>query len=526
MSATAPRVVVVGAGLAGLATAIRLAAEGVQVTVVERGSRPGGKMGRREIGPYRWDSGPTIFTLPELWDQLWEAAGGRRSDDLPLLRVEPASRTFFADGSVLETSSDLAKLAASFGALDPRDAAGIPAFMRRGEALWRELDRTFFRKALSPLDLLAPTSWLAGIRLDAATPYSRRINATFHDERIRHVMRYKSIYLGSTPQSVPGAFLSIPYIEAKFGTWHPQGGMHEAPLAMERLARRLGVEFHYGVDAIGSVIERRRMRALRIAPRTELPRTFGGGPAAPNQPGEERLDADAVLFNADIVHAHRDLIGDEHLGAFSRRRFRTITPSSSAYILHLGVKRTFPDLAHHTVWHPENPNAELDRIIADPVPSGDPTLYIQHVAATDPTARLDGRSALYVLTPVPPLKDRRWWEEHRAEYRAATIRRVCERTGLKPEEIEEQADWTPLEFESEQHCHEGSIFALAASFFQSAYFRPGVRSPDIKNAYFAGGGAQPGGGIPLVMLSGYIASRAILADLGRTLPPSEAGHIS
>ena len=397
--------------------------------------------------------------------------------------------------------------------------------MRRGEKLWRELDQTFFRQSLSPLSLLAPMSWLAGIRLDAATPYSRRINSTFHDERIRHVMRYKSIYLGSTPQSVPGAFLSIPYIEAKFGTWHPQGGMHEAPLAMERLARRLGVEFRYGTDAIGSIISKKRISALRVAPRSDS-RALGSGPAAPNQPGEERLEADAVLFNADIVHAHRDLIGDEHLGLFSRRRFKHITPSSSAYILHLGVKRTFPDLAHHTVWHPENPNEELDRIIDSPVPSGDPTLYIQHVAATDPTAKLNGRSALYVLTPVPPLKDRSWWVEHRDEYRAATIKRVCERTGLKPEEIEEVADWTPLEFENEQRCHDGSIFALAASFFQSAYFRPANRSSDLGNAYFAGGGTQPGGGIPLVMLSGYIASRQILHDLGYTLPPSEAGHIA
>ncbi len=123
----AKRVVVVGAGLAGLASAIRLAAARVQVTVIERGTRPGGKMGRREIGPYRWDSGPTIFTLPELFDQLWGAAGAKRSDDLTLLKVEPASRTFFADGSVLETSSDLGKLAASFGALGVQEIAiGMP----------------------------------------------------------------------------------------------------------------------------------------------------------------------------------------------------------------------------------------------------------------------------------------------------------------------------------------------------------------------------------------------------------------
>jgi phytoene desaturase len=264
---------------------------------------------------------------------------------------------------------------------------------------------------------------------------------------------------------------------------------------------------------------------VRVAPRDDA-RPLGAGPAAPAQRGEELLPADAVLFNADIVHAYRDLIGEEHLGRLTRRRFRSITPSSSAYILHLGVRRTFPDLAHHTVWHPENPGQELDRIIDSPVPTGDPTLYIQHVAATDASARLEGRSALYVLTPVPPLHDRRWWEEHRAEYRAATIRRVCERIGLRPEEIEVQEDWTPLEFEREQRCHDGSIFALAASFFQSAYFRPANRSADIANAYFAGGGSQPGGGIPLVVLSGYIASRAILRDLGRPMPPSEAGQIS
>ena len=150
------------------------------------------------------------------------AVGHDHADELRLLPVEPASRTFFADGSVLETSSDLTKLAASFGALDPRDAAGIPAFMRRGEKLWRELDQTFFRKTLSPLSLLAPMSWLAGIRLDAATPYSRRINATFPDARIRHLMRYNPIYFGPTPQSVPGPVLSIPSIEPKCGTWHPQ----------------------------------------------------------------------------------------------------------------------------------------------------------------------------------------------------------------------------------------------------------------------------------------------------------------
>ncbi|MFM8729990.1 MAG: phytoene desaturase family protein, partial [Candidatus Limnocylindrus sp.] len=242
--------------------------------------------------------------------------------------------------------------------------------------------------------------------------------------------------------------------------------------------RRLGVEFRYGTDAIGSVISDKRISALRIAPRSAQPRTLGTGPAAPNQPGEERIEADAVLFNADIVHANRDLIGEDNLGALSRQRFKRITPSSSAYILHLGVKRTFSDLAHHTVWHPENPRDELDRIIRSPVPSGDPTLYIPPVAATDPTARLDGRTARYVLTPVPPLKDRRWWEEHRDEYRAATIKRVCERTGLKPEEIEEQADWTPLEFEREQYFHDGSIFSLAASLLQSANIRPANATPE------------------------------------------------
>ncbi len=490
--------VVVGAGLGGLATAIRLATAGWRVTVLERNDRPGGKMGRRVAGDYVFDTGPTIFTLPLLVDSLFAAAGERREDHLTFLPVEPSTNTAFPDGTMVETWTDLDRLREAWARLDPRDADAIPAFMNRGDRIWRELDRYFFRQMWRPADLVNPRTWLAGIRLDAGRTYERGIDGLFHHPLLRHVMRYKSIYLGSTPQSVPASFLSIPYLEIRYGIWHPLGGMHAAALALEGLAKRVGVVFRYGTPATGTVIEDRRVTAVRTA--------------------HERLPADAVVFNADIVHAHRDLLDWAALPASTRARFEQARPSSSAYILHLAVRQEFPGLHHHNVWHAPSYEDELREITTAKTPRMDPTIYVYHPATTDPTARMtrgaDGRprTALYVLAPTPPLHEPAWWDRHRDAYREMIEGRLVELIGLDRNAIELRDDFGPPDFEQRYNAHLGSIFSLAASFRQSAFFRPPNRSPDIANAYFVGGGTQPGGGIPLVLLSGDITSRLVVAD--------------
>ena len=496
----APRrhVVVVGAGLGGLATAIRLATAGWRVTVLEKNDRPGGKMGRRVSGDYVFDTGPTILTLPLLVDSLFAAAGERRADHLTFLPVEPSTNTVFPDGTMVETWTDLDRLREAWARLDPRDAEAIPEFMRRGDRIWRELDRSFFRRMWLPSDLANPRTWLAGIRLDAGRTYERGIDALFHHPYLRHVMRYKSIYLGSTPQSVPASFLSIPYLEIRYGIWHPQGGMHAAALALEGLAKRIGVVFRYGTPATGTVLADRRIRAVRTA--------------------HETLPADAVVFNTDIVYAHRELLDWAALSPATRARFEDARPSSSAYILHLAVRQEFPGLHHHNVWHPASYEDELREITSARVPHADPTVYVCHPAATDPTARMtrgaDGRprTALYALTPTPPLHDRQWWDANREAYRELVENRLVELIGLDRSAIEMRADFGPPDFEQRYNAHLGSIFSLAASFRQSAFFRPPNRSRDVANAYFVGGGTQPGGGIPLVLLSGEITSRLVVAD--------------
>jgi phytoene desaturase len=496
------RAVVVGAGLGGLAAAIRLAAAGWQVTLLEKNDRPGGKMGRRILGDYTFDTGPTIFTLPGLVRELFAAAGEDADEHVTFLPVEPASHATFADGTVVETSADLEKLRAMWARLDPRDAAAIPEFLRRGERIWRELDRSFFRRSWTPRDLLSARAMLIGLRLDAATTYERRINGLFHDPHLRHVLRYKSIYLGSTPRSVTGSFISIPYLESRYGVWHPQGGMHAVPLALDELARRLGVDIHYGEPVVGTTVRDGRV--------TEV---LTDGVAHP---------ADAVVFNADIVHAHRELIGWDALPARTRKRYEGVTPSSSAYILHLGVRGAFPRLHHHNVWHAPSYEDELQTIITDSAPRPDPTVYVYHPEATDPASgpgpAPDGtpRSALYVLTPTPPLRDPAWWDANRDAYRERILERLGELIGLRPEAIETWADWGPPEFANVQNAHMGSIFALASTFRQSAFFRPSNRSPDLANAYFVGGGTQPGGGIPLVLLSGQITADLVVADAARS----------
>lgn len=226
---TARHAVVVGAGLGGLAAAIRLAAAGWRVTVLEKNERPGGKMGRRVLGDYVFDTGPTIFTLPDLVRELFAAAGESADDHVRFLPVEPASHATFPNGTVVESSSDLDRLRAMWARLDPRDAAAIPEFMRRGERIWRELDRSFFRRSWTPRDLLNPRVVAAGLRLDAGTTYARRIDGLFHDPYLRHVLRYKSIYLGSTPRACRPASSRSPTSRRASGSGTPRAGCTPSP---------------------------------------------------------------------------------------------------------------------------------------------------------------------------------------------------------------------------------------------------------------------------------------------------------
>lgn len=498
------RVVVIGAGLGGLATAIRLANAGYAVTIVEGGARPGGKLGTLALGDFRFDIGPTIFTLPQLLEDLFAESGERLADHLDLVPCEPAFRFSFRDGTEIRWGSDLRDLLAQIAALDPRDVRGFLGFLARSSRIYDELMRHFFRRSFSgPRQMFTPRVARAGIILDVTRTLDARMRRTFHDPHLRHIMTFKSIYVGTPPTQVPAAYAAIPYLEYVYGVWFVRGGrgLHAIAEELAALAERRGAAIRYDAPvreiAVGDAGRGPRARGVILA-------------------DEEFIPAEAVVSNADLVHTYGRLIAPRWRRKYTDARLARYEPSSSAFILYLGLDRTYPELLHHNVFFPADYAGEMRRIFVDKRPPADPTIYIGDFAKSDPSLAPPGGSALYILAPVPHITPAFDWAREADAYRDLVLARV-QALGLPDieEHIVAEARWTPLDFAERHNNNLGSIFGLSGKWSQSTFFHPPNRSEEIDGLYFVGGSAQPGGGIPLVLLSGEITAGLVSDDLGR-----------
>lgn len=493
-----PRVIVIGAGLGGLAAAIRLANAGCAVTIVEGGARPGGKLGTLQLGDFRFDTGPTILTLPRLLEDLFAASGERLADHLDLVPCEPSFRFSFRDGVEVRWGADLRELLAQIAALEPRDVAGFLDFLARSSRIYDELMAYFFRRSFSgPQQMLTPRVARAGIVLDVTRTFEARMRRYFRDPHLRQIMTFKSIYVGTPPNRVPAAYAAIPYLELIHGVWFVRGGrgLHAIAEELAALATRRGVELRYNAPVKEIAINASGVRGVILA-------------------DDEFVAADAVVSNADLVHTYGDLVHPRWRRKYTDARLARYEPSSSAFILYLGLDRTYPDLGHHNVFFPVDYTGEMRRIFVDKRPPADPTIYIGDFAKSDPALAPPGSSALYILAPVPHITPAFDWAREADAYRDLVIGKV-KLLGLPDIEqhIVAEARWTPLDFATRHHNHHGSIFGLSAKWSQSTFFHPPNRSEEIRGLYFAGGSAQPGGGIPLVLLSGEITAGLVREDV-------------
>ncbi|WP_433872019.1 phytoene desaturase family protein [Saccharopolyspora sp. CA-218241] len=474
-------VVIVGAGLAGLACALHLAGAGRRVTVVEREEVPGGRAGLRLLDGYRIDTGPTVLTMPELLDEALGAVGGSIDDALDLIPLDPAYRARFADGSVLdvrtggEAMEDEVRRFAG-----PGEAAGYRRLRRWLTEVYRaELDRFIDANFDSPLDLASPE--LARlVALGGFGRLDRAIGRFLTDERLRRVFSFQALYAGLDPRRALALYAVIPYMDTIGGVWFPRGGMHAVPTAMADAARRAGVEFRWGAEV--ESLERRGDRITAVRTR------------------HERIAADAVVLTPDLPVA-RGLLGER-----PRRRLRW---SPSAVVLHAGTTTSWDD-AHHTISFGAAWRSTFTEIIRDGRLMTDPSLLITRPTATDPGLAPPGRELHYVLAPCPnlatgPLDWARIGPAYQEELLGVLERRGYTGfgTALDVRELVTPADWA-----ARGHAA-GTPFSAAHTFPQTGPFRPRNLVRGRPNAVLAGSGTTPGVGVPPVLLSGKLAARRI-----------------
>jgi len=480
-------VVVVGAGLAGLSAAMRLAGAGRQVTVLERESVPGGRAAVRTVaapggGEYRFDPGPTVLTMPDLIADCFDVLGEDMADWLNLKPVTPLYRTTFADGSGMDVHADTDAMADEIERIcGPDEAAGFRKYVRFVSRLYKYEMRDFIDRNIdTPLDLvslnLARLAAIGGFRKLAP-----KVEQYLKDDRTQRIYSFQAMYAGLSPYDALALYAVIAYMDSVSGVFFPAGGMHAVPTAMAAAAEKHGVEFRYETTVVG--VEQVNGRAVAVL-------TDRG----------ERIPADVVVLNPDLPVAYRELLGH------TPRRVKRLSYSPSCYLMLTGSTAVYPDAAHHNIHFGTAWKGVFDEILNGRLMS-DPSVLVTNPTRSDPRLAPADRQIYYVLFPTPNLDAKIDWKRIGPVYREHVISTLESRgyagfgDGIEVEDVTTPEDWAARGMER------GAPFAASHAFFQTGPFRPGNLFGE--NVVFTGSGTQPGVGVPMVLISGRLAAERI-----------------
>lgn len=492
-----PAVAVVGSGFGGLASAIRLQAGGVQVTLFESRDKPGGRAYVYEDQGYTFDAGPTVITAPHCLEELFEVAGRNMSDYVTLLPVEPFYRLQWDDGDSLDYTGDLDRMLAQLRDRDPRDADGYLAFLDYSRRVFAKgYDELVDVPFLNFRDMVRVAPDLMRLRADRSV--YQTVARFVRDPHVREAMSFHSLLVGGNPFETSAIYTLIHYLERNWGVHFPKGGTGALIRALVQLFEELGGTLHLEapVDKIDVVsTEGKTQHQVR----------WGGG----------QTDCfNAVVSNADIHHTYGHLYRTNDHARRTQTRLERSKWSMSLFVLYFGTDRPY-DIAHHTVLFGPRYKELLDEIFHGASLPQDFSLYLHAPTVTDPSLAPPGCGSFYVLSPVPHLGNAPLdWDAVAPEY-ADRILAYLERSMPDLRKHVVTMRWmTPADFRDDLNAYHGAAFSLAPTLTQSAWFRPHNRDPKIPGLYIAGAGTHPGAGVPGVVNSGKATARLVLQDLG------------
>jgi len=488
------RAAVVGAGIGGLALAIRLQSAGVDTVVLEARDKPGGRAYFWERDGFTFDAGPTVITAPEALEELWQLSGHRMSDDVTLKPISPFYRLSWPDGTRFDYSNDDQALAAEIARLEPQDVAGYGRFLEYAAGVYEEgyvkLGTVAFQDFMSMVRAAPALAKYGAWR----SVYSK-VSSFIRNEKLRQAFSFHTLLVGGNPMTASAIYALIHQLERKGGVWWAEGGTNRLIAAMVRHFERLGGIIRLGdpvagIDTLGDLVT-----GVRTASGHEL-------------------QVDAVACNADVVHSYRDLLKGSRSSqraaqSLERKRF-----SPSLFVVHFGVRGTFPDIAHHSILFGPRYQGLLADIFDHGVLAEDFSLYLHHPSASDPAMAPEGHSTFYALAPVPHLgKFPADWSEIGPVLEERILAEIQRRLipDLK-DRIVTKFSYAPPDFRDDLAAHLGSAFSLEPILTQSAWFRTHNRDDAIHNLFFVGAGTHPGAGIPGVIGSAKATAALMLGE--------------
>ncbi|MBV9615772.1 MAG: phytoene desaturase, partial [Ktedonobacteraceae bacterium] len=492
MSHSNKDVVVIGAGIGGLSAAIRLATYGYRVRVFERQPHVGGKLNRLKMQGFSFDTGPSLITMPYIFQELFQSANRRLEDYLDLVPLDLTCRYFYRDGLILNAWRDVAALAAEFACLNPHDGEALYRFLDFTRNLYHAAADAFLYRSLgSPLAVSGTflryvlKGHPRGVENVSGETMLSRLQAVFAafspatlddcvrsffvDEHLRQLFDRYATYNGSSPYQVGAVYSIIPYVELADGGWYLRGGVYTLAKALEQLAHELGVDIETCCNVRRILVERGKARGVVLA-------------------DGQVVRSDVVIANSDVVTTHSELLSPSTVTRHRLRELKSLEPSCSGFVLLLGTDKQYPQLAHHNIFFSDDYPAEFEDLFTHRIPLRNPTIYVCATTRSDASQAPAGHENLFILVNAPYLTEASDWKSEAPAYREHILDLLTNYSQIDLHDLRDhivcEALLTPEDFKQKYGSNAGSIYGLSSNARMAPFTRPGNRSKEIRGLYF------------------------------------------
>ena len=488
------KVAVIGSGFGGLGIALRLQAQGYNVTIFEKNEMLGGHAFQIKEKGYTFDMGPSLITAPEIIKNLFDVAGEKLEEHLDLHYLDPFYRVYFHDNTFIDYNGNAEKMMEQIGRFNKEDAKNYPKFIEFSKEIFKAvivdgLGSTAFNNLSIMLKFLPQA-----VKTKALYPGHYLASKFFKDYRTQFMFSFHPLFIGGNPFRVPSIYLMISYLEKEGGVWYSTGGMYSLVTAIKNVFEQKGGKSFVNSPVDEIVVENKKVTGVKV--------------------GGEFKEFDIVISNADITHTHTKLLKSQELKTWGKKKLEKAKHSMSSFVLYLGVKKKYPELLHHTLILSERYKDLVKDIFDNNILPDDFSMYLHVPSKTDPSMAPEGCESMYVLAPVTNQKSGIDWSLEGPNYAYKIINHLEHKFGMKGlrENIEYMSYFTPQDFESKRNSYLGSPWGLEPYLLQTAYFRPHNKSGEIDNLYYVGAGTHPGAGVPGVLLSAEATEKLVKED--------------
>ncbi len=478
------KVIVIGAGIGGLSAACLMARQGYDVVVLERNASVGGKLNEWREDGFRFDTGPSLFTMPWVLDALFTYCGRRTSDYLDMSALESLCTYYFDDGTRFVSYQDPDRAVEHVRDIAPSDAQNYLDFLDYSRRLYELTSETFIYHPLRQWTDLLRLPLSDVLKIDAFKTVSQRVDASFKSKYIRQLFKRFATYNGSSPYQSPATLNVIPHIELNTGGYYIRGGMYSLASALKAMSIEMGANYRFDSHVEQIVVENGVAKGVIVE--------------------GEHIAADIVISNSDAYETYLKLLSPDNVSKTTRYITKHTEPSCSGFVLMLGTNKRWSQLDHHTIFFSKNYKNEFDDIFTRGKLPEDPTIYVANTSHTDAVHAIEGGSNLFVLVNAPYLRDGE--DPDYRSYSDLVINRLESHgiDGLR-DSIQVQNMISPRDFYETYRSNRGSIYGTSSNNKFAAFLRPRNRSKSVQNLWLTGGSTHPGGGIPLCIISAFHA---------------------